>query len=157
MSGCGDVERLLGHLLAAIRDKRVGDIVGCYAPSAGTYVFLEGPRSSTLGIDRIATGWRAFVEAPLEVSPWRWVEGPFGEAGEEMAWLAGVLELEVRARGKTRRVRLRSSYVLRRGEDGDWRIVHEHVSQPAEDPYGIGDWLPVSSRRGSEANEEARS
>lgn len=152
-----DVQKLVRGLLEAIVEGRVEDVISCYAPSASTYVFLEGPRSSTRGIERIAEGWRAFVESPLEVASWRWVEGPFEDGTEELAWLAGELELGVRSRGdespgsealgsEGRRVRLRASYVARRSEDdGGWRIVHEHVSLPAEDPYGMGDWLKGSA------------
>jgi tRNA A58 N-methylase Trm61 len=37
-------------------------------------------------------------------------------------------------------LKLRGTWVLRLGHDGQWRIMHEHVSAPLENPYGTGDW-----------------
>jgi ketosteroid isomerase-like protein len=31
--------------------------------------------------------------------------------------------------------------VLEKEPDGNWQVIHEHFPQPAENPYGIGDWL----------------
>ena len=71
-----------------------------------------------------------------------WVEGPAAEAlGDGGAFVAGVVDLDVeRTDGSRRTVRLRGTHVLARTAGG-WTIAHEHFSQPAADPYGIGDWL----------------
>ncbi len=70
-----------------------------------------------------------------------------------MAWVAGIVDLTVAfADGAVRTVRLRGTHVLEHadgdaasGAPGEWQVAHEHFSQPAADPYGIGDWLPPSA------------
>lgn len=116
-------------------------VVGRYAPGDRPYVFVEGPRWSTRGHERVAVGWRAFADAPLTVDRVEWVEGPVEQVEGPLGWIAGIVELVVRAAGVERRVRFRGSFVMHRDAAGAWRIVHEHFSQPTADPYGIGDWL----------------
>lgn len=144
----GEKERLMTTLkdiserhFHAVMEKRIDDIIGRYAESDTTYVFVEGPRWSTIGFDRIARGWRAFVDAPLDMVSCRWVEGPYSQVSGDMGWIAGIVEVKVRVKGEERTVRFRGTFVLAKNEAGEWRIVHEHFSQPAPDPYGIGDWL----------------
>jgi len=128
----------------AIVDGRVDDIVSAYAATDATLVFLEGPRWQTVGFERISAGWRAFADAPLEIDGITWVDGPYGAVEDRIGWFAGTVELLVRTGDSTRSVRWRDTHVVARDADGAWRIVHEHVSQPVADPYGIGgDWAPT--------------
>lgn len=143
-----DAETLTQKFFRAVIEKRADDIIDHYVPSAGLYVHVEGPRWSTTGFDKVATGWRAFTNAPLSVEQIEWVEGPHSEANEDMAWVGGIVEMTVRVGENTNKIRLRGTYVVRRSpEDGHWRIMHEHFSQPATDPYGIGDWLPAKRQQ----------
>lgn len=130
-----------GKLFRAVIEKRLDGILDCYLPLETTYVFVEGPRWSTKGFARISEGWRAFVNADLELTSCDWVEGPFGEEAADMAWVGGIVEIRARVRDEVRTVRLRGTFVMRRDDAGGWRIAHEHFSAPAPDPYGIGDWL----------------
>jgi ketosteroid isomerase-like protein len=125
----------------AVIEARVEDIIDRYAASADTYVFVEGPRWSTTGHEAIADGWRAYVDAPLSVQSIEWIEEPRGQRWGDQGWLGGIVELTVEAPSGVRPVRFRGTYVMERGADDTWRIVHEHFSQPADDPYGTGDWL----------------
>ena len=134
----------IAHHFESVTLKRIDDIVDRYWPDGETYVFVEGPRWSTLGHQRIAAGWRAFVGAPMQVRACTWVEGPQEQVVGDLGWIAGIVELHVDVRGRAISVRFRGTFVLRRSPDGAWRIVHEHFSQPAADPYGIGDWLPAA-------------
>jgi ketosteroid isomerase-like protein len=130
-----------GHFRAVI-ERRAEDIVSGYAEDAETWVFLEGPRPATLGHERIAAGWRAFVDAPFEVRDIRVVDGPRSRVEGTMAWYAARVELDVVVDGREKTVAMRGTFVMRRGEaDGRWRIEHEHFSLPAPDPYGTGDWV----------------
>jgi len=54
--------------------------------------------------------------------------------------IGGIIDMTIDINGKELTTRFRCSFVYRRVED-DWKIRHEHVSAPLEDPYGIGDWL----------------
>ncbi len=132
----------------AVVAKDAAEIVGRYVPRQDLYVFVEGPRWSTVGHDAVATGWRAFCAAAMSVRAIDWVEGPRAGVTGEMAWVAGVVDLSVAfADGGQRTVRLRGTHVLERTASG-WQVAHEHFSQPAPDPYGIGDWLPAKSEGG---------
>ena len=136
-----DMTEIAHHHFQAVVEKRVEEIIARYAESEQTYVFVEGPRWATLGFKNIAAGWRAFVDAPLAVESCRYVETPISQVSGEMGWIAGIVELTVRVRDQLKAVRFRGTFVFARQADGVWRIVHEHFSQPAADPYGIGDWL----------------
>ncbi len=129
------------HHFQAVIEKRIDDILNRYAQSENTYVFVEGPRWATLGYENIAMGWRAFVEAPLSVVACEYVEAPHSQVSGEMAWVGGIVEMTVKVRDEVKTVRFRGTFIFRREADNEWRIVHEHFSQPAADPYGIGDWL----------------
>ena len=125
----------------AVMAKDAAEIVGRYVPREDLYVFVEGPRWSTVGHEAVATGWRAFCAAAMSVRAINWVEGPRAGVAGQMAWVAGVVDLSVAfADGGQRTVRLRGTHVLERTASG-WQVAHEHFSQPAADPYGIGDWL----------------
>ena len=138
----------------AVVEKDEAEIVSRYAETPALYVFVEGPRWSTVGHQAVATGWRAFCAAAMSVTAIDWVEGPHaGAVGEAGAWVGGIVDLHVETTdGARRTVRLRGTHVLERSDSG-WRIVHEHFSQPAADPYGIGDWLPSNAGGGTQSAE----
>jgi hypothetical protein len=140
-------------MLDAVIDRRLKDVLDSFSAGDDAYVFVEGPRWSTRGGDRIAQGWRAYFDAPIRIDSYRWIEGPYelawlGAAGTSgrlgdgpLALVAGILDYAVRGNGKAGTLRMRMSWLLR-AEDDRWRIVHEHGSQPLADPYGAGDWWP---------------
>ncbi len=142
-----DLAEIAQHHFQAVVEKRVEEIIDRYANSDRTSVFVEGPRWATLGFEQIAKGWRAFVDAPMSVESCRFVEGPISQVVGEMASIGGIVELAMRVREQIKQVRLRGTFVFHRQADGEWRIVHEHFSQPAADPYGIGDWLTPTTQR----------
>jgi ketosteroid isomerase-like protein len=133
---------IVNRFFQAIIDKDVAEIQASYVPSEDTYVILEGPRYTTLGYEKIASGWSDFCQSPLSLQKIEWVEGPFEETEGSMAWIGGMIILTVDVRGQAFAVQFRASFVLRQNSDtGRWQIRHEHVSGPLADPYGIGDWL----------------
>lgn len=136
-----DLKSFCDIQFAAVIERRTDDILSHYVNSAETYVFVEGPRWSTRGFAKIAEGWKAYADAPLAVKSIETVEGPYGSISGNMGWVANIVELTVDASGDEKKVRFRGTFVLKRETDGNWRIEHEHFSQPVEDPYGIGDWL----------------
>lgn len=125
----------------AVIDKNIEEVIGAYIVSPDTYVVLEGPRYTTKGYDLIAKGWRDFCDSVLNLESVDWVEGPFVEESHEMAWIAGIFILKVEAKGRSFEVKFRGTFIMTRDPDGNWKIKHEHVSAPLNDPYGIGDWL----------------
>ena len=128
-------------MLNAVIDRRLDEVLDSFSAADDAYVFVEGPRWSTRGGDRIAQGWRAYFDAPIRIDSYRWLEGPFVLGDEPLALVAGILDYAVRGNGKAGTLRMRMSWLLR-DEGGRWRIVHEHGSQPLPDPYGAGDWWP---------------
>ncbi len=127
--------------IRSIIEERVADVVAGYDPSERSYVFLEGPRWSTLTGAAIATGWTAYLQSPIRIADYTWVEGPFAQVEGTMGWIAGILDLHVTVGGTAKTLRLRGTYVVTEHAPGDWGIVHEHFSAPDPDPYGMGDWL----------------
>ncbi len=132
------------RLMDATVFKRLDEILDSYEQSEDVFVFLEGPRWATHGYPAVSTGWTAFIDADFIVRARRWIEPPevIGDGG--LACIQGIFELDTRVGDIDRTVRFRGTWTLRKSTDetdGRWRIVHEHVSIPAEDPYGIGDWL----------------
>ncbi len=130
----------INQFYQAIIDKEVERIHASYVPDEDTYVVLEGPRLTTLGFSKIASGWVDFCDSGLTLESIDWLEGPREEIRGEMAWLAGVIKLAVAVQGRRFERTFRASFVLLQ-DDGQWRIRHEHVSAALADPYGIGDWL----------------
>lgn len=124
----------------AVTDKDLQGIASAYIPSEETYVILEGPRYSTMGFSKIMKGWTDFCGSAIHMSAYEWVEGPFEELDENMGWIGGITDLTINVKGNNFTTRFRITFIMRR-LDGDWKIKHEHVSAPMEDPYGIGDWL----------------
>ena len=125
----------------SVIDSRIEQVVNHYFDSEDTYVFVEGPRWSTLGFEKIAKGWIAYGDSPINVKDIRTIEGPFGREDNGMAWIGQIIEMDVLINKTLKTVKFRGTFVLRKCEDSKWRIEHEHFSQPAEDPYGTGDWL----------------
>lgn len=125
----------------AILSKEVVQICQNYIPKENTYVFVEGPRYSTIGYTNIATGWQDFCDSALKLENIEWVEGPFTEECEQVAWVAGIVLITVAVKDKLSQQKFRATFILQKDEIGSWQIRHEHLSAPLKDPYGIGDWL----------------
>ncbi|MEN0046231.1 MAG: nuclear transport factor 2 family protein [Bacteroidota bacterium] len=123
-----------------IMDKNAKAISDSYVDSEELYVILEGPRLSNRGHKNISKGWADFCESGLTLESIKWIEGPFCEEHSTMAWVAGVVVLEIEVNGRRFSQTFRASFVLT-AKENEWKIKHEHVSAALEDPYGIGDWL----------------
>jgi ketosteroid isomerase-like protein len=127
-------------MLDSVRDRDLDTVLDSYDPADDTYVYLEGPRWTNKGGERIRRGWRDYFTAPISLHSWAWAEGPEVHESGDLALVAGVIDCEFEAGGQPRPLRMRMTWVLRR-TGGVWRILHEHGSQPLADPYGTGDWL----------------
>jgi hypothetical protein len=155
-----ELRPVIDAFIKSITEERIADIIAGYDPSDATYVFLEGPRWSTITGERVGFGWTKFTESPIRMRTWRWEEGSFEQVHGDMGWIAGIMVLGVEAGGVAKELRIRGTYVMRRdriangsseGRPGPWMIVHEHFSQPMDDPYGVGDWVvPSASASASE-------
>lgn len=123
-----------------VRAKNIDGIANAYVDQPTTYVILEGPRYTTLGFDKIIKGWTDFCHSAISLKEIIWTEGPQEEIAGDMGWIGGVIDMSIEVNGRALTTRFRCSFVYRH-LDGQWKIRHEHVSAPMEDPYGIGDWL----------------
>ena len=141
MSRVSSLEDFAESHFRAVLDGRVEDVINHYADSEETLVFLEGPRWVTRGHANIAKGWRAYVEAPFTLERIEMVEPPLARSDGSYGFIGFVVELDVKAEAGTKTVRMRGTFVTELDANGSWKIVHEHFSQPAADPYGTGDWL----------------
>jgi hypothetical protein len=148
----------INHFFQAIIDKNAEKIGTFYVRDEQTYVVLEGPRLTTLGFSKIQTGWVDFCASKLTLDSIEWLEGPFSEEENTMAWVGGIIKLTVSIGEKPFEQTFRASFVLKKAyvpdniiysanytlkqrAEGWWLIRHEHVSGALADPYGIGDWL----------------
>lgn len=136
-----DLIEISKHHFRAIMEKRVDEIINRYSQSENLLVFVEGPRWATVGFENLARGWRAFVDSPIQMIECSWVENLQSQTTAEMGFVAGIVELKVNVREAVKTIRFRGSFIMQKESDGEWRIIQEHFSQPAADPYGVGDWL----------------
>jgi ketosteroid isomerase-like protein len=134
------IEVSKNHFLA-VQDKRIDDIIDFYVDSPELLVFVEGPRWATLSFERVSKGWRDFVDTAIFVKSCEWVENLESKVVGEMGFVGGIVEMKVDINGELKTIRFRGTFVFQLEADGKWRVIHEHFSQPAADPYGIGDWL----------------
>lgn len=141
------------YMLDSVRDRDLDGVLDCFDPSPDTYVYLEGPRWTNKGGERIRQGWRDYFKAPIELHGWRWAEGPEVHESGDLALVAGVIDYQFEGAGQPRHLKMRMTWVLRR-TDGVWRILHEHGSQPLADPYGTGDWLITEKPAGGTPESE---
>ncbi len=127
-------------LITAVGERDLAGILNSYEKSDELYVFLEGPRWSSRTYDSVSTGWTSWINANIHITKHEWIEGPVEVTGGGLASVQGMMNLHTVSPAQTKIIKARGTWVLREGADGEWRIVHEHVSAPMEDPYGTGDW-----------------
>ena len=127
----------------AVKEKNIEKIINYYSKTEDLLVFVEGPRWQTLGIEKVAKGWRDFVETEIYVKHCSWIEFLQTKKTENMGFVAGIVEMDLEIGGKELKIKFRGTFIFEKGKDKIWRVIHEHFSQPAADPYGIGDWLKV--------------
>lgn len=127
----------------AVINKRVSDIVNFYNESEDLLVFVEGPRWATHGFENVSKGWHDFVDSVIFVKKCFWSESLKTRIVGKMGFVGGITELHVEIKGELKIIRFSGTFVFEKNEEDNWKVIHEHFSQPAENPYGIGDWLKV--------------
>jgi ketosteroid isomerase-like protein len=136
-----DLIELSKKHFAAVQEKRIDDILNFYADSPDLLVFVEGPRWTTLSFEKVSKGWRDFVDSPITVKSCEWIEQLESKQFADSGFVAGIVEMKVEINDELKTIRFRGTFNFQKEADGNWRVIHEHFSQPAENPYGIGDWL----------------
>ena len=126
---------------AAVINKDIEKIIDFYAKSDELLVFVEGPRWATLGYNNVAKGWRDFVDSGIVSKNCEWIEFLQAKESGNLGFVAGIVEMNLEINGEPKTIKFRGTFILEREVDDKWRVIHEHFSQPAGDPYGIGDWL----------------
>lgn len=134
------IEASKGHF-DAVKNKNIEKIIDFYAKSEDLLVFVEGPRWATLSYQNVAKGWADFADSAITVKDCNWIEFLQAKESGDLGFVAGIVEMNLDINGEAKTIKFRGTFVLQRETDEKWRVIHEHFSQPAEDPYGIGDWL----------------
>lgn len=134
------IDRTKEHF-QAVKAKDLDSILATYAQSEDLLVFVEGPRWLTRGYAAVKRGWTDFVASPIDMIGCEWTEPLTVSVAGSMGFVAGIVDLNLVINGEPKDVRFRGSFVFEKDESGEWKVVFEHFSQPAADPYGIGDWL----------------
>ena len=132
--------RTLDHF-DAVRRKDLNAILDLYSKSDDLLVFVEGPRWQTLGYENVKRGWTDFVDSPITLIKCEWVEHLHAKIIGRMGFVAGITMLETEINGQQKTIKFRGTFVFEQDDAGEWKVILEHFSQPAADPYGIGDWL----------------
>jgi len=132
--------QIIQNMLTAIKARDLAGILNTYEESDDLYVFLEGPRWSSRTYTNVSAGWTAWYGADLEIYDHEWVEGPAEITVGNISSLQGIINLHTKSPVQEKILKFRGTWVFRLGTDGQWRIMHEHVSAPLENPYGTGDW-----------------
>ena len=132
--------QIIQNMLTAIKTRDLAGILNTYEESDDLYVFLEGPRWSSRTYTNVSAGWTAWYGADLEIYDHDWVEGPVEITEGNISSLQGIINLHTKSPAQEKILKFRGTWVFRLGADGQWRIMHEHVSAPLENPYGTGDW-----------------
>jgi ketosteroid isomerase-like protein len=132
-------------MLRGVIDRDLAAVLDSFTKDSDAYMYVEGPRWTTRGGDNVEKGWRAYFETGIGIEDFTWVEGPQVIETADLAAVLGVIDYVIRpgqeGTSTSDPLRLRMTWLLR-PENGRWRIVHEHGSQPLVDPYGSGDWWP---------------
>jgi len=136
-----DVINAAQALFDDITALNIDAVIDRYAHDDDLYVHLEGPRWTNRGFENVARGWRAFFESPLRMQRIEWIEGPIAQQSGALGYITGVVHIHYRVHEREGTLKLRGTFVMRHDADGRWRVLHEHFSQPLDDPYGFGDWL----------------
>lgn len=136
-----DMQQAVLTLFNDIVALNVERVINRYAHDDDLYVHLEGPRWTNRGFANVARGWRAFFNSPLRMLRIEWVEGPLAQHSGSLGYVAGVVQIHYQVNERQGTLKLRGTFVMRQDDDGEWRVLHEHFSQPLNDPYGFGDWL----------------
>jgi len=134
------IEKSKAHFRAVI-EKDIETIINFYAKSEDLLIFVEGPRWVTLGYEKVEKGWRDFVDTAIVVKDCNWVEFLESSVSEKSGFVAGIVEMNLEINGQPKIIKYRGTFVFEKDPAGEWKVIHEHFSQPAADPYGIGDWL----------------
>ena len=135
----GELLLRMEGLFAAIAGKNLAGIEACYLTEPSLLVFLEGPRSGSLGWETIKEGWRHFLDASIELRGYAWGADLLVRVRGDAGLVAATNRYHWRVKGRDLSVEMRGTWVMERFA-GSWRIVHEHASFPHPDPYGVGDW-----------------
>lgn len=141
-----DLIKLSKSHFQAVVEKRIDEILDFYVDSPKLLVFVEGPRWVTLSFEKVSKGWRDFVDSAISVKSCEWAESLESHVFTDSGMVAGIVEMKVEINSEVKTIRFRGTFVFQKDHDGKWRVIHEHFSQPAENPYGIGDWLTLSNQ-----------
>jgi len=136
-----DIKHFMERFFQGVIDKKIEVIADIYAHDEQLFVFLEGPRAKTIGWEKVQTGWENYLSSKISVQSITWGDDlrirDYGNVG----WVAASNKVTVTVGDEPpKTLEMRSTWLLEK-RDGRWRIIHEHVSLPHPDPYGIGDWL----------------
>lgn len=139
-----DIQQFLERFFQGLVDKDIQRIDDSYLHAERLFVFLEGPRSKTIGWTDVRSGWEKYLASRISVVELRLGDDAQIHDGGDTGWVAASLRAVIAIDGAPpKTLDFRGTWLLEKN-DGRWRIVHEHVSLPHPDPYGVGDWAKSS-------------
>ena len=100
-------------------------VLACFARDAGIVVIGTDENEYWRGFDALVAPFRSMVGA-FRDPVYRWEAPPQIHVDGDVAWADGRLDTSLISDGQRLAVSMRTSWVLRRGED--WEIVQAHFS-----------------------------
>lgn len=95
----------------------------------------SGPDWFGHGIQQTRDEWVDWLATtPARYTAFRWIEGPYGELGDDFGWASGVGEQDYERDGKIVPQHIRVCWVFKR-EGSGWKIQMDHWSRPMPEPY----------------------
>ena len=125
---------VLEHVRAGWEQLDSEAVLACFEPMASTVVIGTDAPEYWIGYESFEDSFRAMGEA-FSDAEYRWTDGPSVAIQDGVAWSTGRLVGTFTSGDDRIVLDMRTTHVLRRGEDG-WRIVQGHYSLAAAEPVG---------------------
>jgi ketosteroid isomerase-like protein len=128
-----DVRDLLERIRAGWEGMDAEAVLACFERSAGTVVIGTDEPEYWVGFEAFAEPFRRMTEAFTDAE-YHWGPGePIIEVAGPVAWATGRLTARFVSATSHAELAMRTTHVLRRGDDG-WRVVQGHYSVAAAEP-----------------------
>lgn len=132
MSDDGDVRKVLERFRSGWETLDVETVLGCFEPSDATTVVGTDATEYWRGYESFTGPFRVMTDA-FEAPRYAWALAPRVEIAGETAWADGVLDTTLVTESGEVRAELRSTWVLRRRQEG-WKVVQAHFSVAPDTP-----------------------
>lgn len=130
-----EVAAVLERFRRGWEEHDIEGVLSCFAEADDTVVIGTDAGEYWRGYRSLVEPFRA-MGSSFEEARYTWLEGPVIGADGTLAWADGVLETVLRVGGERVAARLRTTWLLRRGND-EWRVTQAHFSVAPDVPVAM--------------------